>query len=602
MRIRSEQIIFFLIISIIPLSAVVYVSYERSQEAIRNSINTNLLVVTENTGRAIDNWMDTRKDDIRIISVIAENPEKDNFRKYLHAFQNEHEGVYEEFFIIDLSGNITFSTLDNPGNAPGDPFLKEALGGRLFISDVSMSGITGLPGIIITNPIKKDDTITGIMGARVSIENLYFLIGGIDLGRSGEIFLVNNKGELIFHKNMSKILHENVNNNFAVKEVIYEKRGIGDYINYKGENVLGSYYWLPLYRWGLVVEQNKEEAYADVMNLGMETTIISLFAVFCVVLVAIVISKRMTEPIESLKNGAHGLVKGQFKPISVTSKNEIGELTGIFNQTAQELLEIRKKLETKIELANKDLEEKNTELIRANEELKKLDNLKSDFISLVSHELKTPLSAIRTSAEFLDSEETVELEIKKEMLINIISNVDRLTRLINDILDLSKIEAGKMEFHYEKVNVREIAKVSIENIRYLALKKNIEISTEIPEYLSPVLADRDKLIIVLNNLLSNSLKFTNNGGRLIISAKEERDDVKIMVEDTGIGIDKDKVMKIFDKFYQADSTSKRKTGGSGLGLTISSGIIRAHGSEICVESEPQKGSIFYFKLKKFDQK
>jgi len=243
----------------------------------------------------------------------------------------------------------------------------------LFISDVSLSSITGLPEVIITNPIKKNGTITGIMGARVSIENLYMLIEGIDIGRSGEIFLVNNKGELIFHKDRSKILHENINNNFAVKEVIYEKRGVGDYINYKGENVLGSYYWLPLYRWGLVVEKNKDEAYAEVMNLGRQTAFISFFAVFCVVLLAIVISKRLTEPIESLKNGAHSLVRGQFKPISVSSKNEIGELTEIFNQTAVELLEIRKKLETKIELANKDLEEKNKELIRANEELKKLD-------------------------------------------------------------------------------------------------------------------------------------------------------------------------------------------------------------------------------------
>ena len=120
--------------------------------------------------------------------------------------------------------------------------------------------------------------------------------------------------------------------------------------------------------------------------------------------------------------------------------------------------------------------------------------------------------------------------------------------------------------------------------------------------LSPVLADRDKLIIVLNNLLSNALKFTYNGGRVLLSAKEEKDNIEIRVEDTGIGIDKDKVSKIFDKFYQADSTSRRKIGGSGLGLTISSGIIRAHGSEICVESEPQKGSIFYFKLKKYETK
>jgi len=579
---------------------VVYVSYEHSQAAIHNSVNTNLLVATENTGKAIDNWMDARKDDIRIISAIAENSEEEKFRKYLSSFQNEHEGVYQEFFIIDPDGKIIFSTLNNPSNVLKESFLKDALEGRLFISDVSLSNTTNLPEVVITNPIRKNDTITGIMGARVSIENLYMIIEGIDIGRSGEIFLVNNKGELIFHKDRFRILHENIKNNFAVKEVIYEKNGVGDYINYKGENVLGSYYWLPLYRWGLVVEQNRDEAYADMMTLEKETATISIFAVFCVVLVAIVISKRITEPIESLKNGAAGLVKGNFKPISVTSKNEIGELTEIFNQTAEELLEIRKKLETKIELANKDLEVKNKELILANEELKKLDSLKSDFLSLVSHELKTPLSAIRTSAEFLDSEETMEPDIRKEMLKNVISNVDRLTRLINDILDLSKIEAGKMEFHYEKVNVEEIAKVAIENIRYLALKNNIAVSMEIPEDLSPVLADRDKLIIVLNNLLGNALKFTYNGGRVILSAIEEKDDIEIRVEDTGMGIDKDKVSKIFDKFYQADSTSRRKTGGSGLGLTISRGIIRAHGSEICVESEPQKGSSFYFKLKKYE--
>ncbi len=602
MRIRSEHIIFFLIISIIPLSAVVYVSYEHSQEAIRDSVNTNLLVATENAGRAIDNWMDARMDDIRIISTIAENSEKEILQKYLRAFQNEHKGVYEEFFMTDLDGNIIFSTLNRDGKLDKEPIFTDALDGRLSISDVSLSYITGLPEVIITNPVRKNGTITGIIGARVSIENLYMLIEGIDIGKSGEMFLVNNKGELIFHKDRSKIFHENINNNLAVKEVIYEKRGVGDYINYKGEYVLGSYYWLPLYRWGLVVEKNKDEAYADVMTLGRQTAFISLFAVFCVVLLAIVISKRLTEPIESLKNGAHSLVKGQFKPIPVSAKNEIGELTEIFNQTAEELLNIRKKLENRIELANKDLEEKNKELIRANEELKKLDSLKSDFISLVSHELKTPLSAIRTSAEFLESEDAMSPDVEKEMLNNVIKNVDRLTRLINDILDLSKIEAGKMEFHFEKVNVQEIAKVAIENIKYLALKNNIAISMEIPENLSLVFADRDKLIIVLNNLLSNALKFTYNGGTVILYAKEEKDDVEIRVEDTGIGIDKDKVSKIFDKFYQADSSSRRKTGGSGLGLTISSGIIRAHGSEICVESEPGKGSIFYFRLKKFEKK
>jgi len=601
-NIRLELILFLLVISVIPLSVVVYGTYDYSKEAIRDSVTASLMGATRNAGNTIDSWMDTRKDDIRIISSIAGSTEKEKLPEYLHTFESNREGVYEEFFIINPDGNITLSTLNRTGYAGKERYFTEASKGILYISDVSFSSVTGLPEITITNPVRKNGTITGILGARVSMEQLYTLIESIDVGKSGEIFVVNNKGELIFHRDRSRILLEKINTNLSVKEIMSEKSGIGEYSNDKGEKVLSSSYWLLIYKWGLVVVKSKDEAYAEVLALERLIVGISFLAFFCVILLAFVISKQITKPIEALKNGAHSLVRGHFKPIPTSSKNEIGELTIIFNQTAKELLDIREKLETKIELANKDLEEKNKELIHANKELKKLDNLKSDFLSLVSHELKTPLSAIRTSAEFLESEERMEPEVGKEMLDNVINNVDRLTRLINDILDLSKIEAGKMEFDFEEVKVEEIAKVAIENIRYLAMKNKITISLDIPENLSPVLADREKLIIVLNNLLSNALKFTYNGGRVFLSAKEEKDNIEIRVEDTGIGIDKDKVSKIFDKFYQADSTSRRKIGGSGLGLTISSGIIGAHGSEICVKSEPLKGSIFYFKLKKYEIK
>lgn len=601
MSIRSELIVFFLIISVIPLSAVVYISYEYSKEAIRDSVIDHLRGATENTGHAIDNWMDARKDDIRVISQsgIVVNRDKEQLYEYLNTFENEHRGVYREFLLLDPDGNITFSTLDRTGNAGNEHYFTEAKSGKLYVSDVSLSEIAGSPELIIANPVRNNDTITGILAARVSLENLYGIIEKIDIGKSGEVFIVNKDGDIIFHENRSKILLDNIKNNFAVKEVTYEKNGINEYTNYKGEKVLGSYYWLPLYRWGLIAEKNRDEAYAEVLTLGRQTVGISLFAVFCVVLLAVVISRRFTEPINSLEDGALGLVKGNFKPVPVYSKNEIGRLTEIFNQTAKELLDIRKRLEARIETANKDLEEKNRELIAANEELKKLDSLKSDFISLVSHELKTPLSAIRTSAEFLESEKTADPDVQKEMLENIIRNIDRQTRLINDILDLSKIEAGKMEFKFERVDFREAASAALENIRHLALKKNITISVDIPGTLPPVFADREKLIIVLNNLLDNALKFTQEGGRILLSANEMQDGIEVRVKDTGIGIEKEKFTRIFDKFYQVDSTSRRKIGGSGLGLSISSGIIKAHGGEIRVDSEPGKGSTFFFRLKTY---
>lgn len=600
MRLRSELIIFFLVISVVPLSAVVYISYDYGKEAIRESVMYNLLGATDNTGNAIDNWMDARKDDVRVIaqSRVTLASQREHFKEFLDTFDSEHKGAYKEFYLLGLDGNITFSNLDRTGNENGEVYFIEASKGKTYVSDVYQSGITGTPEIIITSPVSKNGDIVAVLAARVSLENLYRIIEKIDIGKSGEVFIVNQNGDIIFHENRSRILLDNINNNFAVKEVTYEKNGINEYVNYEGKNVLGSYYWMSLYRWGLVAERNIDEAYAGVLMLGRVLVGISILALMGVIFLAVVVSDNITRPVKSLEEGALGLIRGNFRPIVVTSKNEIGRLAQIFNSTAVELLEVRKKLENKIELANKDLEKKNTELIDANKELKKLDELKSNFLSLVSHELKTPLSSMKISTEYLESDANIDPVSRKEIHEIILRNIDRQTRLINDILDLSKIEAGKTELKFEIIGIRELADASYENIKQLALKKNISITLDIPNNLSPIMADREKLIIVLNNLFENAVKFTPDNGSIILSAKEDDDGITVIMEDTGIGMENEKIEKIFDKFYQVDSSSRRKTGGCGLGLSISSEIIKAHESVIHVESEPGKGSTFSFKLKK----
>lgn len=600
MRLRSELILFFLVISVVPLSAVVYISYDYSKEAIRESVMSNLNGATDNTGNAIDNWMDARKDDIRVIaqSRVTLASQKQHFKEYLDTFEREHKGIYREFYTLDLDGNITFSNLNRTGNERNEPYFTEASKGKIYVSDVYESRVLGTPEIIITSPVLMNGDIVGVLAARVSLENLYRIIEKIDIGKSGEVFIVNQNGDIIFHENRSRILLDNINNNFAVKEVTYEKNGINEYVNYEGKNVLGSYYWLPLYRWGLIAEKNIDEAYAGVLILGRVMIGISLLAVMGVVFLALIVSGNITRPVKSLEDGALAMLRGNFKPIPVISKNEIGRLTEIFNSTGSELLEIRKKLEAKIEVANNDLEEKNKELIAANEELKKLDELKSDFLSLVSHELKTPLSSMRISTEYLESDTNIDTAVRKEIHQIILRNIDRQTRLINDILDLSKIKAGKTELKMDTIGIREIADTSYENIKQLARKKNISITIDIPDNLSPIMADREKLIIVLNNLFENAVKFTPDGGSIILSAKEDADGIEVTLKDTGIGIENEKLEKIFDKFYQVDSSSRRKAGGCGLGLSISSEIIKAHESVIRVESVPEKGSTFSFKLKK----
>jgi len=257
-----------------------------------------------------------------------------------------------------------------------------------------------------------------------------------------------------------------------------------------------------------------------------------------------------------------------------------------------------KTLEAEVESKTGELIQSNKELALANERLKELDKLKSDFVSMVSHELRTPLAAMRTSAQVLEVAD-IDTETKKEMLDIILRNIDRLTNLVNDLLDLSRIESGRMELKFERVSLDSVIADSIESVRQTAIEKGIALNIELPKDLAPVKADREKLTQVIINLLNNAVKFTPRGGEISIKASELNGQVEVRVSDTGIGIPPEDLNRVFDRFYQVDSTLTREAGGTGLGLAICKGIIEAHNGEIWAESEPGKGSTFIFTLEKW---
>jgi signal transduction histidine kinase len=235
------------------------------------------------------------------------------------------------------------------------------------------------------------------------------------------------------------------------------------------------------------------------------------------------------------------------------------------------------------------------ETIRLFEQTKKLDQLKSDFVSRVSHELRTPLTSIKGFTEILLSYKDVDHETQQEFISIIHEESERLTRLINDILDLSKIESGKIEWHIQPVSLFEIVVRAVKSIRAMALGKNLPIVIEVPETLPKVRGDADHLIQVLDNLLSNAIKFSNNGNIAVRGIVEGRR-VRISVIDTGIGIPASDMDKIFDKFQQSGDTRSGKPRGTGLGLAICREIVQYLGGEIWCESQLEKGSQFHFTL------
>jgi two-component system, NtrC family, sensor histidine kinase KinB len=226
--------------------------------------------------------------------------------------------------------------------------------------------------------------------------------------------------------------------------------------------------------------------------------------------------------------------------------------------------------------------------------LKQLDKLKSEFLMIASHELKTPLTSINMSISLLS--ETVEPKLndnEKELLHIAMEDTNRLKALISDLLDISKIEAGKIDLNFENIPVESFINKTLASFQTVAREKQITITSEVEPALL-VSGDFSKITWIMTNLISNAIKFTPSQGTINIKAGRTGNFVQISVEDNGIGIPYEFQKKIFDKFFQV--ASPLNTGGTGLGLSISKEIVRAHGGSIWVESEPNKGSTFYFTL------
>jgi signal transduction histidine kinase len=271
------------------------------------------------------------------------------------------------------------------------------------------------------------------------------------------------------------------------------------------------------------------------------------------------------------------------------------------NPQATELSQLKEELRV-IAIENvrlfQEIQEKSRQLETANERLKDLDRLKSDFVSNVSHELRTPLTAIKGAVDLLLREVPGPLnENQTHHLSRVRSNTQHLAGLINDLLDLSKIEEGKIEFDAGRVSLGGLLHEVMETVKPMAAEKPVLLEVDVPDPSVLVWADRDKVTQVLMNLIGNAIKFTPSDGRIGIStANDQRGWVRVSIRDAGPGIPVNEQEKIFEKFYQVTQDGSPKPKGTGLGLAISKSVVELHGGKIWVESQSGCGSTFSFTL------
>ena len=374
---------------------------------------------------------------------------------------------------------------------------------------------------------------------------------------------------------------------------------------------------------------------ATLARVRFALVMLSVAAVLIVLVSARILSRQITKPLGDLAEATAVVSTGDLDhPVDERLVGELGDLARSFNKMMNDLKRSRdairyqnQHLENMVRLRTAALQDKAIQLELANAELKELDRLKSDFLSNVSHELRTPLTSIRSFTEIMidAGDEITELE-RHEFLQIVSDQAQRLTRLISDLLDLSKMEAGEFHCQLASLGLELVAQSCTEVLRAVAGEKGIKLHDAIASELPPVMADRDRINQVMTNLLHNAIKFTPTGGAITITGNvcslrrpvigvlepgesppgafhgmesplpEGDSYLVVSVRDTGIGIRSEDQERIFDKFGQVGNILTDKPQGTGLGLAISGSIVVQHGGALWVESAPGHGSVFSFSL------
>lgn len=320
--------------------------------------------------------------------------------------------------------------------------------------------------------------------------------------------------------------------------------------------------------------------------------IIGATSIMLVVVIIFFTTNKFLKPVEKLTVAATTISKtGDLTTkVNITTNDEVGQMGEAFNDMSG-------KLNASYALLEQRIAEKTEHLQRAVSALKRANRMKSEFLANMSHELRTPLNAIIGFAEVLKDKLCGDLNAEQEDFVkDIHSSGQHLLQMINDILDLSKIEAGKMELQYEVFLVPDAIEDVYTILKGLAKKKQIKLETLIADDAKDIEADRVKFKQILYNLLSNAIKFTSQDGTIITKASITDGKLQVSVTDSGIGIKPEEQRKVFKEFWQADSTYSRKYEGTGLGLALTKRIVEMHQGKIWFESTYGKGSTFYFEL------
>ena len=622
LKITSKLIIWFLFISLIPLSIAIYVSYDNSQKLLKEEIRHSLLAVADNKANQIETFLYRIKKDAVTLSSAEEiveatekfteafenygigSPQYDNidneFRPMLTYYQRSFG--YDDIMLVSLDGDVLFSAKEvkEPVSLYEIALRTESELADVFIKakteqELKVSNFEFLPDAIdgffyIAAPIFRIEGVYGVIILKVNSKGLYgFAREYSSLGDTGETILAAKvKDEVVFitplrfdPQGALKIrIKIGSREGQDIQKAVQGGEGIGVLDDYRGKEALSIWRYLPSFRLGMVVKMDVKEIFAPAINLRNALLQISFLILILVVIIAFYLARSLSKPIMDLTHTSRIITEGELSArAKVDSGDEIGELAASFNQMTDKLVE-----------AKANVEEQKRLLEEANKEL-------DGFVYTVSHDLRAPLRGIDGLAKFIEEDYTGKLDSEgQEYVSKIRASVNRMKQLIDDLLTLSRISRIKNPF--ENVDMNELVKSVVSRVEFDIKQNKVEL--KIAPNLPLVYCDRIKMEEALLNLLSNAIKFSSKNRTVLpkveIGYAEAEEVHEFYVKDNGIGIDKkyhDEIFGIFKRLHTQEEYE-----GTGAGLSIVKRIIDDHKGAIRVDSEPGKGATFSFTLPK----
>ncbi|MFD2261398.1 ATP-binding protein [Lacibacterium aquatile] len=567
-----------MLLGLLPLMLFVWGYFSTVERNLVDEIRSSLAAVADQKAARIEGFARDRVAEIALLSTLptvaaalteTDTPETAaTLRRHAEAFRAH------ELILLDPSGKPLFTTGSSLSLQSG-PLLAAVDRARTLL-EAEVADFAQGDGRVTASvaPVLREGALIGVVALTLDRSAIRDIVTDpTGLGRTGATLIVPADAW-----NADLPLAD------IAARTLRGDRGVGEAIDAGGEEVLAAWRYLPSFRWAMVVRTDVRESLAAVQRLRIAGWVVISGSLLLTIIASVFVGRGIAAPLKDLAEATHDLTHGRFTPIEGhQGSREIDDLAGGFNEMATRIADYQTGLKRMVD-------ERTAELSTAKEQAEAATRAKTEFLAVMSHEMRTPMNGVLGMVELLDSC-GMDAEARRHVR-TIRQSGETLATLLNDILDIAAIEAGRITLQDQAFQPCELASDLVALMRNPAEAKglvlDLTLDPTIPEH---VRGDPARLRQVLLNLIGNAIKFTT-AGRVVLEIAAQGDALTFTVSDTGMGIPAEALPRLTEPFYQVDSALSRRFGGSGLGLAIVARLVSAMEGTLAVRSQPGQGSSF----------